>query len=280
MLYNESLLYKNEHNETINIGYDYDLIPINFTDDVDNALNTTKFALQHGSTYVSSSLNDRVISVTFTYAIRNAVAIEQEVLRVVNPTKEATLYKINTYGTRFIKVRPRSKPTITRLGGRGEITIDLQACEPFYQTDDVIEQLANHSPRLRFPVHWATIEERLFGVQTSVLNTEIYNKGDVDTGFVIVFKASGQVINPSVINNITGEAIRLKYTLELGDEVRIVNMPFNKQVYVNGVKYFTALDRLNSSFFDLVVGKNSLGVDADENVTNLTTLIEYAPKYL
>lgn len=280
MLYTERLLYTNAYNESINIGYDFDLIPIGFTDDVDNVLNTTKFALQHGSTYVSSSLNDRMISITITYAIRNAVAIENEVLRVVNPTIEGTLYKINTFGSRFIKVRPISKPKITRTRGRGEIVIDLQACEPFYQTENVIEQLANHSPRLRFPLHWANAEQRIFGVQTSVLNTEIQNQGDVDTGFIVVFKASGDVVNPSIINNITGDAIHIKYTLKQGDEVRVINMPFNKQVLVNDVKHFTALDRVNSNFFDLVVGKNSLKVDADENVMNLTTLIEYAPKYL
>lgn len=280
MLYSERLLYTNANNESINIGYDYDLIPINFSDDVDNALNTTKYALQHGTTLVSSSLNERLISITITYAIRNAVAIENEVLRVVNPTIEGTLYKINTFGTRFIKVMPMGKPKISRTRGRGEIVIDLKACDPFYQTENVVNQLANHSPRLRFPLYWATTEQRLFGVQTSVFDTEIQNKGDVNTGFIVIFKANGDVVNPSIINNATGDAIHIKYSMKQGDEVRVINMPFTKQVYVNGVKLFTALDRANSNFFDLVVGKNSLKVNADENVLNLTTLIEYAPKYL
>ena len=280
MLYSERLLYKNANNESINIGYDFDLIPVSFDDSVDNALNTTKFALQDGSTFVSSSLSDRAISVTFTYAIRNAVAIEKEVARVVNPMIEGTLYKINSFGTKQIKVRPLSTPQIVRLQGRAEITLDLQACEPFYQTETVIERMVNRTPMMRFPLHWSTVEERLFGVYVDVLDTAITNNGDVDTGFTLTFKAGGRVVNPSITNKATGEKIRLKLNMELGDTVQVVNMPFHKEIIVNGVKQFSALDRNETTFFSLLVGKNSLSIDADENVTNLTAFVEYAPKYL
>lgn len=280
MLYSERLLYINENNESINIGYDFELIPVDFEDSVDNELNTTKFALQDGSTFVSSSLSDRQISVTFTYAIKNAVAIEKEVMRVVNPAMEGTLYKINSFGEKFIKVRPLGMPQVNRKQGRGEITIDLQACFPFYQTRNITETLAQLTPLARFPLYWTTQVQRVFGSYVDIVNTEIENAGDVKTGFTITFKARGDVLNPAFINNLTGQRIRLNLKMNLGDVVQIINMPFDKLVLVNGVKKFSALDRVKTTFFDLVVGHNSFKVDADENATNLSVTIEYAPKYL
>ena len=280
MLYSERLLFKNANGESINIGYDYDLIPLEFDDAVDNELNTTKFALQDGSTFVSSALSDRLISILVTYPIKNAVAIEKEVLRVFNPTIEGTLYKINSFGTKQIAVRLLSAPHITRMKGRGEITIDLKACYPFYQTDNVAERLSVKTPLLRFPMYWTTAEQRLMGLYADTLVTKVANKGDIATGFVLTFKARGTVKNPAVQNTTTGERIVLNYTMEQGDEVQVVNMPFFKEVRVNGEKRFTALNRTDTKFFMLAVGLNTFQIEAEQNVSNLTAVIEYAPKYL
>ena len=280
MLYSERLLFKNANGESINIGYDYDLIPLGFDDAVDNELNTTKFALQDGSTFVSSALSDRVISIKVTYPIKNAVAIEKEVMRVFNPTIEGTLYKINSFETKQISVRLMSAPQISRLMGRGEITIDLKACFPFYQTDSVAERLSVKTPLLRFPMYWTTQEQRLLGLYADTLVTKVANKGDIATGFVLTFKARGPVTNPAVQNVLTGERIVLNYTMEQGDEVQVVNMPFFKEVRVNGAKQFTALNRTETKFFMLAVGLNTFQIEAEQNVSNLTAVIEYAPKYL
>lgn len=282
MLYNERLLYKNANGESVNIGYDFDLIPVTggFDDSVDNELNTTKFALQDGSTFVSSSLSDRFITIKATYALKNANAIEREVMRVFNPMLEGTLYKINSFGTKQISVRLLSAPQIVRLQGRAEITIDLQACFPFYQTENVVEPMALKTPMLRFPMFWANTEQKLFGIYDDTQRIEVTNKGDIDTGFVLTFKARGSVTNPKLKNAVTGEMIALNYTMEQGDEVQIINMPFFKEVRVNGEKKFSALNRTETSFFNLVVGRNVFQLLADENVTNLTAYVEYAPKYL
>ena len=140
--------------------------------------------------------------------------------------------------------------------------------------------LAKQTPMTRFPLYWTTPEQRVFGEYIDVVNTEIQNKGDVETGFTVTFKARGDVLNPAFINNLTGEKIRLNMPMTQGDEVQIINMLFSKQVLVNGVKKFSVLDRVNTTFFNLVVGQNSFKVDADENATNLSVTIEYAPKYL
>lgn len=280
MLYSERLLYKNANGESINIGYDYDLIPLGFDDSVDNELNTTKFALQDGSTFVSSALSDRLISIVVTYPIKNAVSIEKEVMRVFNPMIEGTLYKINSFGTKQISVRLLSAPQIVRVKGRAEITIDLKACFPFYQTENVAERLAVKTPLLRFPLYWTTSEQRLFGLYADTIATKVANKGDIATGFVLTFKARGTVKNPALKDTTTGRRICLNLTMEQGDEAQVVNMPFFKEVRVNGEKRFSALNRNETEFFDLAVGINLYQIEASENVSNLSAVIEYAPKYL
>ena len=51
-------------------------------------------------------------------------------------------------------------------------------------------------------------------------------------------------------------------------------------VFKNGEKAFKILDRLNTDFFDLKVGKNIVSYSADENISNLDVIVYYSPLYI
>lgn len=278
MLKDEYLVYINENNESVYFGYTYDLIPTNFADELDNDITTSKFALQNGSTFNSSALEERSISFKAVYAIGKAKDIEAKLRRVLNPTIKGTFYKYTAHDFKKIEVRLETIPTITREVGLGSVEVNMIALNPFYEVSKRTEILANEVPLLRFPITFDG--GMLFGKRVEQVETIIQNNGDVKTGFICVFKAKGEVTNPSIINNITNERIKLKCELVKGDVIQIVNLPYNKMVVKNGVKDFSLLNIAESTFFELLVGKNKLGIDADENLINLESRIEYTPLYL
>ena len=276
---NEYLIYTNSLNQSIEFGWDYDMYITKFSDSMDNTINTTKLALQDGEEFNSSTLEKRAISITIEYPISKAEELEKIVKRTIDMKHEGILTKVIGKDIYKIKVRPSCIPEVTRKKGIGSMLIEFDALSSYYYQNDVTELLANKVPMFRFPHYFD--EDKAFATIVEVLNPEFENKGDVETGFNVIFKCTnGTVTNPSIINHRTGEKIVLNIVMNKGDVVEIVNNPFDKRIYVNGVKQFSALNRKETKFFTIVVGINTFGINADENVMNLQTYIKYTPKYL
>ena len=280
MLKEEYLVYTNENGESLYFGYNYDLIiPTGeFADEVDNDIATSKFALQNGSTFNSSALSERTISFKAIYAISKAKDIEAKIRKVMNPTIKGTFYKYTSADHKKIEVRLEGTPIITRELGLGAVEINMIALNPFYEITKKTEILAKETPLLHFPINF--IEDNVFGTRVTQIETSIQNNGDVETGFVCIFTARDSVTNPSIINNITGERIVLKCEMEKDDVIQVINLPYNKMIVKNGTKDFSLLNIEETTFFNLLVGKNALGIDADENLTNLESRVEFTPLYL
>ena len=278
MLKNEYLVYINANGESLHFGYTYELIPTILTDELDNDIRTSKFALQNGSTVNSTALGDREISLTCIYAISKATEIESKLKKVLNPTIDGTFYKYTGNEYKKITVHLTSIPYITRSQGMGQVEIVMRATQPFYEVTKKTEILAKEQALLMFPINF--IEQNVFGYRVTQVETLIQNSGDIETGFICVFKANGNVTNPSIINNLTGEQIKLQCELVKGDTIKIINLPYNKMVLKNDTKDFSLLNLSETTFFNLLVGRNKLGINADANLINLESRIEFTPLYL
>ena len=65
-----------------------------------------------------------------------------------------------------------------------------------------------------------------------------------------------------------------------GDVIEIINYPEQKKITVNGTENgFKYLD-IDSTFFNLEIGKNIIGYIAEENTINLEVIMYYTPRYL
>lgn len=276
---NEYLIYTNSLNQSIKFGWDYDMFITKFSDSMDNTINTTKLALQDGESFNSSTLEKREISITIEYPISKAVELEKVVKRTIDMKNEGVLEKVIGNDVYKIKVRASCIPEITRSNGKGTMKIEFDALSSYYYQNELNEVLANNIPMFRFPHYF--VDDKVIGIDIDKLEVEFENKGDVETGFSVIFKCKdGTVKNPSIINKRTGEKIALNITMNKGDIVEVVNNPFDKRIYVNGNKQFSALNRKETTFFNMVVGVNTFSIEADENVTNLSSYIKYTPKYL
>lgn len=123
----------------------------------------------------------------------------------------------------------------------------------------------------------------IFGLRQSSLIFTVTNNGAVDVGMKIVFRASGTLTNPSLIEVNTQKFFKVNKTMVAGEEITIDTIIGEKKIegYLNGItsNYFKYRD-LDSEWLQLKVGDNLFRYDADQNVGNLEVYIYYNNKYL
>lgn len=123
----------------------------------------------------------------------------------------------------------------------------------------------------------------IFGLRQPSLIVTVTNDGAVDVGMKIVFKASGTLTNPSLIEVNTQKFFKVNKTMVVGEEITIDTIIGEKKIegYLNGItsNYFKYRD-LDSEWLQLKVGDNLFRYDADQNVGNLEVYIYYNNKYL
>lgn len=123
----------------------------------------------------------------------------------------------------------------------------------------------------------------MFGLREPSLIVDVYNKGAVSVGMDIIFKATGTVVNPLLIDVNTQEYFKINKTLVAGEEVRINTGIGEKKIIgkLNGVQsnYFKYRD-LDSTWLQLEVGDNLFRYDADANIDALECYIYFYNRYL
>lgn len=123
----------------------------------------------------------------------------------------------------------------------------------------------------------------MFGLRQPSLIVDIYNDGAVRTGMKIVFKATGTIKNPSLINVTTQEYFKINKTMSAGETITINTVIGEKKIigFLNGVEknYFKYRD-LDSTWLQLDIGDNLFRYDTDENIDGLEVYIYFYNRYL
>ena len=252
-------------------------------EELDNEITAEKQSANHGETYISSSLGSRRIALDgFVDSKTDIEQYRREIIRVFNPTLDGELiYSNKSMGKdKIVFVKVESTPTVAWNKLKMTFSIDLVAHNPFWQEQEKSEYIALLTKKLKFPIV-IPMGGMVFGLRKPLLETEVQNIGDVESGFRVIFKArSGTVINPQLFNKITGDYIKINYNMEKGDTIEVINYPELKKIIVNGIPDgFKYLD-IDSTFFNLDVGKNLIGYLADLNTINLDVIVYYTPRYL
>lgn len=277
----ERLIYTNDNGESIEFSFFSVYCATDFKDDdLSNDISTTRANMQDGETMVGHALNTRGISIDGHFRLESTSNIlERKLKHICNPKLSGTLVYRDTEIERHIRVIPEAVPEIGRAIGYAKFSLDFIAHDPFWRETEKTEEISLLEPMLKFPLIIPT-KGIIFGRKRAALETVIYNIGDVASGFRVVFAARGTVENPIIQNIYTGAQIKILYTMTHGDIIEVINEPSVKQVLINGQKAFRYLDRRNSTFFKLEVGKNTIGYQADTNTVNLDVAVFYSPLYL
>lgn len=134
-------------------------------------------------------------------------------------------------------------------------------------------------PSFRLPVNYS--KPHRFGVRTSIGWLNAYNPGALAVPFTATLKSDGAVVNPTVLNIITGQSIRILTTLTPGQVIEIYRTTTDKLAVKrteNGTEenIFALLDE-DSNLLELAPGDNLLKATADSGETSLQVTVRFYP---
>jgi phage-related protein len=251
--------------------------------DVDASIQTQKAPFQDGSTMIDALLSERPISIELTIMNDDISIKRQELSSVFNPKLGEGTLRIN-YGSmvKEISAVPEHVPKYpSGSDSRGvnyqSVLIDLLCPNPFLKDiNETNEPLTAWLGKFEFPFEFP-VE---FGERANRVTIE--NDGDVPTPVLIQF--TGPATNPSVINETTGESIKVNRVLSPTDVLEVNTAFGNKTVEIvsnDGTRtnVFNYID-LVSEFFQLQTGENEISFSSDDAASSGSVKISYKKRYL
>ena len=277
----ESLVYENDYGEKIEIAYSFPYFfkSLQGGDGLEAEISTTKGPNQDGTTVTNTTLNDRSLQIYGSIkgdTKEKIASYKANLFKVFNPKVKGTLqYEYGDIKRQlrcYVEVAPKFSK-INKSYKYHDFVINLIAPIPFWtdekeSSQDIVTWLGGLTFPLTLPTTFSTGGE---------LKKNIINDGDVETPVRI--EITGSATNPKIINNLTGEYIKVNKTL-LETETLVITTDFgNKRVELDGVNVFNYID-LSSTFFSLSVGDNVLELITDDVEDSAEVKIIHYNRYL
>ena len=279
----QRITFTNSVGQSIVLGHTapFVLSSIDGLGDVDAEIQSQKAPNQDGNTFLYSNLETRHISMGITILGTDVLKRRKEIASVFNPKLGVGVLRYeNKNELKEIKAIPEHVPSFPSGDSRGRVyqscLIDLVCPNPYWQSQR-IKADPIFEPLFKFPFSG----KFRMGYQRE--RQIILNDGDVSTPLYI--ELFGPAVAPKITNETTGEFIRVNRELSEGEHLRI-NTARGRQksvihVDANGTETnaFHWID-LDSTFFQLELGENTLVYSADSNIQGATVNIEYRNLYV
>lgn len=265
---------------------------------VSSSRHTFKYANQVGEIIVSTSLETRNIdlSMYIVAGSKNEMSLlKREINNFVNPLN---MLRIG-YGKFVLDFLPdTSVKYANEYKENNEIICRLKitglAPDPLFREREK-EQIkaATTIGMFHFPLsipngyntaHLKPPKGIIFGLRSPASIVAIDNKGAVDTGILVVFKAKSSVTNPQLLDINTQKLLKVNKEMQPGEIIEVNTSYGEKEVkgYNNlgeSLNYFKYID-IDSEWLQIKQGTNLLRYQADKNVENLEVTIYFDNKYL
>lgn len=251
-----------------------------------------KYVNQIGVSITSTSLKERSITVTGWIIADTEEEMDERkqfLNRYFDPRYEIdVMYK--NYFLRFVPdntvkygtSEKENNDTIVQFQIKGTCADPL-----FSEINGSKETIAATIATFHFPLIMSTnLYEKglVFGYRQPSLTAKVTNKGAVEVGMKIVFKAIGELTNPKLIDVDTREFVAIEKSMVAGEEIVINTNVGEKSIkgkignedYSN---YFMYKD-LDSTWLQLRLGDNLFRYDADSGLDNLEVYLYFYNKYL
>lgn len=136
-----------------------------------------------------------------------------------------------------------------------KVQLMFAANNPFwYAETEIVESFQGVEPLFSFPFSMSILDPVIFG--TVVPSNVAINYGQAEAPVVIQIK--GACVNPTIINETTGEFIAFKDLTMTANQTLIIDTTFGqKKVELDEQNIFHKLD-FESTFFNLVIGENKI----------------------
>lgn len=286
----QKLIFTNSKGQSIELGNSapFILTKIEGTGGPKTTILTSKSSGQDGKTHHGTLLEERILPIEGAImgdSVEDMYTKRQKLCSIFNPKINGTLTYINNASKHVVDCIVDTPPMFREpIDDMQEFLIQFYCPNPLWM--DLIEtkeEIALWVGDFHFPLIIPP-EGIIMGHRISNLIVNAKNKGDVECGMRIEFRALATVVNPSLFDVYTRKYIKVKRTLQAGDKL-IVNTSFgNKRVEMiksNGTKInvFNYID-LNSTFIQLAPGDNLFRYDAEKGLDNLEMALYYKPLYI
>jgi len=258
------------------------LVSVEGLGDVEADIQQQSAPYQDGSAFLDAILSPRYVSVEFILKGANYADVRNQrstIGKALNPKLGlGTLTYMSGGITREIEAIAESVPFFPDGANRGERwqrgTLTFICPNPYWKSLGETEE-PTFEPLFQFPFEG----EFQMGIQRD--RRIIDNDGDAPTPIHVEFH--GPALNPKIINNTTGEFIKVNQLLNENERMIIDTTDGVKSVYFvdsigNSRNVFNWID-LNSTFFKLVVGENDVEYTADSDVQGAVVNITYNKLY-
>ncbi len=287
----ESLVLKNTVlDTTININKttgEYWLNEVDFGQ-AEGDIHSFKFIDQIGQTVYNITFGSRQITITGWVAAwhyEQVQAMKKVLNEFVNPLHLLEVYangkKIQFYPRTSIRYSPSYKQNNEVLSN---FLITGYCPYPLFTDENEHEVLVSYTEKLfHFPLIIPADEGIMMGIRQPTLIAQVENTGNVPIGYIIEFRAYGDVINPSLTDIGSQQYIKLNKKIVSGEIVTIDTREGYRHITgnLNGIEsnYFKYRD-YKSNWLSLARGMNYLRYNADGGVTALEVAIRFEPGFL
>ena len=278
------LTLENEKGKQIKLtnSKDYAISEIDGLNPPSASIVTSETSLFDGAKFVSSKTETRQLDIAIAIqrnAEENRIAL-YDVVRIKQYIK--VLYK---NGKRNVFIEGYvSDFSIDYFAQTQEATISILCPEPYFKdAEEIIAGVNLIITKFTFPFAIESTKKVTLGEYEEVLEANVVNDGDVQSGMVIEIHANGEVKNPVIYNRETTEFFGLDIELEQGDSVYINTTVGQKSVqlfrdaeYTNIFNYI----KQRSTWLQLAQGDNIFTYEADEDTTsNMDVTFTYRHLY-
>lgn len=286
----EKLTYTNTRGESIKFdGSPFYLVSVGGLGDVGADVQRQKSPYQDGSTYIDTTLSERIIPIQFLIVGDDYADVSNkriQLSRVMNPKLgEGKLVYDNGHVVREIRASAESVPFFpdgsgNRIDNMQKGLVTLVASNPYWRSTSITEEpMAAFVELFEFPSdeYWEVGEDGdlYFEVGFEGEKREFTIEGDAEVPIEITF--DGPLLNPTLRNNTTGQMIRVNRRLNAGDKLFIDTN--DSTVLLNDEDVFQWID-LNSDFWKLTTGKNEIEFFADEGVETAHLVLRWQERYV
>ena len=276
------LTIKNHRNESLTLTQNpnYAVIDIDGLNPPKANINMGENANFDGATFSSSKLNTRNIVISIL-PLNNIEKNRISLYQFFKTKKEVTLFFSN--GTRNVYIKGYVQTFECDLfQERERAQISIICPDPYFRT-------ANEGGEIAFstivPMFEFEMDIDALGIPFSRIEgnpeSNVVNKGDVETGMIIRLHAvGGTVENPSVVSIDTGKVMKLNVTMQSGDTIIINTNKGQKSIVLSRSGVTTNILGLlditaNTAWLTLESGMNTLTLDADSGIDDLECFVEF-----
>lgn len=205
--------------------------------------------------------------------------IRRRIVTMMNPAQtceiDAEIFGVH----RTISVIPCGEALFVRetMHDRPEVSLEFIAPDVFFRAAEPTEIVFRDPvPLLSMPLSFFAGAGMTTGIFRTTDTARLFNEGDAECGIVAEITADGgDIVHPGI--SCGEEFILCPVTLSDGDTLVIDTRDRQKNIYLNGQRYFS-FDR-RSTFFRLPPGENTVAVLCDEGTEYIRAKMTYVPLY-